>query len=138
MLFALTTLLIASTAYAEDAENPGPHVVARTQPACQNLADYDQLQLYIRDKKNPLERARAKPYYESLTDPDNPRNGGRLCLMLQKGTTVRVEKRFGLWECVRFKGAPVARLKWEDKCFWATQISDYAKLDTSHIQNWWW
>ncbi|MCJ2038822.1 hypothetical protein MKK55_07615 [Methylobacterium sp. J-059] len=138
MLAALILTTVAAQAAPPEkwAENPGPHTIKRTQPSCQNISTHDELAGKILLAKTPLQKAEARAYYQAHTDPNDPRNGGNLCIPLKKGTVVMVEKRIGRFECVRFKGMPIAIKPWEDKCFYAERVSSYADV-TVHPDFYW-
>ncbi|TXN08926.1 hypothetical protein FV222_00195 [Methylobacterium sp. WL103] len=143
MLTALILTTVAAQAAPPEkwAENPGPHTIKSTQPSCQNVAVFDDLQIKLTLANTPGRKAEARALYESHTDPNDPRNGGSLCIPLKKGTVVKVEKRYGRYECVRFKGMPIANKPWEDDCFWAIGVSSYANITVPGVdiyRDWAW
>ncbi|MET0531997.1 MAG: hypothetical protein ABW003_27310 [Microvirga sp.] len=139
MLLALILTTTAAQAGPPEkwAENPGPHVIKFTQFSCQNVAIYDGLVLKITNNSNPLDRQEGWDRFRARTNLDDPANAGALCLTLKKGTKVMVEKRYGTYECVRFKGMPIAARPYDDTCFWAKSVSSNPNIMVPGVDLYW-
>jgi hypothetical protein len=92
--------------------NPGPHVLKKDQPACQNFVDADELDgAYVLKRPERIERM-----WTELGDPSVDARQ-RHCIMLRKGTAVTVAERTTGYECIRHKGQAARH------CYWTRNVS---------------
>ncbi|MBP2498332.1 hypothetical protein ABID82_007145 [Methylobacterium sp. PvP062] len=83
-------------------EAAGPHRLAHDQLACQFWQDIDNLTVARRTK----DRLTTERIWAQTNNPEALERG-RLCMVLRKGTTVRVVKRPVGYECVQVRGHPL-------------------------------
>ncbi len=116
---------------------PGPYTVKQDLPGCQSVADFDRIMLMVLDKKNPLEQARGRRAFAELAEgPTVPATEGRRCVIIPKGTVVTVQKRTGVYDCVRYKGQPPAY--YERTCIYTKSVTTAPLSGPAQTADWYW
>ncbi|CAO4165112.1 hypothetical protein [Methylorubrum extorquens] len=133
---AFSLLLLATAAHAE-VEAPGPYTVKRDQPGCMGVSDLDRILLKIKDRKNPLEREEGYRAFRELAEgPTVKATEGRRCVVIKKGTVVTVERRTGIYDCVRYKGQPPAH--YQRTCVYTRSVTTAPLSGPAQTANWYW
>lgn len=132
----LSSLLLATPAHAET-EAPGPYTVKPDIPGCQSVADMDRIMLMLNKLMNPLERERGKRAFAELAEGPTVRaTEGRRCVTIPKGTKVVVEKRTGIYDCVRYKGQPPAY--YDRACNYTRSVTTAPLFGPAQTADWYW
>ncbi|CAO4157195.1 hypothetical protein DHODJN_25505 [Methylorubrum extorquens] len=104
------------------ADAHGSHTVRRDLPGCQSVVDLDRIMLMALDKKNSLKREQTRRAFAELAEgPTIPATAGRRCAVIWKGAVVTVEKRTGVYDCVRYKGRPPAH--YQRTCIYTRSVT---------------
>ncbi|MBI1690206.1 hypothetical protein ABEV34_01395 [Methylorubrum rhodesianum] len=132
----LASLLLSTAAHAET-EAPGPYTVKRDQPGCMGVSDLDRIRLKVMDHKHPENQEEGRRAFRELAEgPTVKATAGRRCVVIPKGTKVTVEKRTGIYDCVRYKGQPPAY--YERTCVYTKSVTTAPLSGPAQTADWYW
>jgi hypothetical protein len=122
-LSLIAVLVLPSPSWAQTkpfpVPNPGPHILKKDQPACQNFLDADELDGAYRAGRRDQIQSMWMRFGDPIVDERE-----RHCIMLRKGTAVTVAERVTEYECLRHKGQVTRH------CYWTRNVSGTPRART--------